>query len=58
MLLVADDVVRDPRRFVEQLAGVDVRRLVAVPSYLAALLDQVPDLGRRLPGLRWLTSSG
>ncbi len=47
----------DLSRFAGVLARHDVSRITVVPSILAALLRQLPDLGTRLPRLRtWITS--
>ena len=56
--LIADDVVRDPLRLVERLSALRVTRIVLVPSLLRAMLDAVPDLGVRLPRLKYWFSSG
>jgi amino acid adenylation domain-containing protein len=48
----------DPTAMTALLARHGVSRLWLVPSYLRALLDAVPDLGARLPGLRFWVASG
>ncbi|CPV55666.1 non-ribosomal peptide synthase/amino acid adenylation enzyme [Mycobacteroides abscessus subsp. abscessus] len=56
VILSADDVAV-PARLIDQLARQRVTRLVAVPSLLSMLLDEVPDLAQRLPLLRlWIVS--
>jgi amino acid adenylation domain-containing protein len=57
-VVVPDEVVRDPHRFVETLAASAVTRLVVVPSYLRVLLDIGEDLAARLPRLRYVVTSG
>ncbi len=52
------EVVADPWRLVAALAAARVTRIVVVPSLLRAMLDAVPDLGDRLPGLRLWSVSG
>ncbi|HXM56284.1 MAG TPA: amino acid adenylation domain-containing protein, partial [Candidatus Dormibacteraeota bacterium] len=56
--IVPDDRAWDPAALVRALEVVGATRLVAVPSTLGTLADTVPDLGRRLAGLRVLVSSG
>ncbi len=58
VVLAPDSVVKDVAAFIDLCARERVRRLVVVPSYLEAMLDAAPDLGRRLDHLRFLTTSG
>ncbi|MCL7460191.1 amino acid adenylation domain-containing protein [Micromonospora sp. MSM11] len=58
LVVVPEDVGRDPVRLVDLLARHRVTRLVAVPSLLRAILDGVPDAGERLSALRYCHSSG
>lgn len=58
LVIVPDDVVIDAGRFVDLLAEHQVERLVTVPSFLSALIRAVPDIGARLPRLRYCTLSG
>ena len=56
-VIIPDDELEDPHRLVETLAAHRVTRIVLVPSALAFLLDNLPDLGRRVPELKlWVTS--
>jgi amino acid adenylation domain-containing protein len=56
-VLVPDEVVTDPHRFVQLLATQCVSRIVLVPSLLRMLLDTTQDLPNRLPALQlWITS--
>ncbi|MFN3432639.1 MAG: amino acid adenylation domain-containing protein, partial [Candidatus Sericytochromatia bacterium] len=56
-VIVPEDVVRDPARFVATLAEAGVTRLVLVPSLLRLLLTECPDLAARLPRLGlWVVS--
>jgi amino acid adenylation domain-containing protein len=57
LVVIPDAVLKDPATFVDALAESGVTRLVLVPSLLRVLLDTVPDLDRKLPGLKvWATS--
>jgi amino acid adenylation domain-containing protein len=56
-VIIPDEELQDPHRLVETLAAHHVTRIVLVPSVLAFLLDNVPDLSRRAPELKlWITS--
>src|SRR5262249_37097693 len=56
-VLIPDEVVQDPLRFVALLATRAVTRLRLVPSLLCLLLDTYPDLQHRLPNLKlWFVS--
>ena len=56
-VLIPDEVVHDPLRFVALLATHAVTRLRLVPSLLRVLLDTYPDLQHRLPNLKlWFVS--
>jgi amino acid adenylation domain-containing protein len=57
-VIIPDEVVRDQERLLEHLATARVTRIVLVPSLLRVLLDAAPDLGARLPCLRFWVSSG
>ncbi len=57
-LLIADEVLKDTGRFIEALGEHRVTRLVLVPSLLRAMLDTHADLDKRLPALKWWTTSG
>lgn len=56
--IIDESTVRDPELFVKALAHHDIRRVTLVPSQLSALLDAMPDLGGRLPRLRFVAASG
>ncbi len=58
LILIAEDVVREPGALVETLAQHGITRIVVVPSLLNAMIDVCPGLGARLPRLRYWTSSG
>ncbi len=58
LVLVPDEVVRDGSRFIDVLAEYGIERLVTVPSLFNALLDVCPDMGQKLPRLRYCTLSG
>ena len=58
LVLFPDEVLADGARFIDLLAEHRIERLVAVPSLIATLLRAMPDLGMRLPQLRYLTLSG
>jgi amino acid adenylation domain-containing protein len=57
-VIIPDEIVLQPERFVDLLHGHRVTRIVLVPSLLRVLLDQVPDLQNRLPDLRLCVTSG
>jgi nonribosomal peptide synthetase protein BlmIV len=57
LVVLRDDDTADPARMVDVLRRCRATRIVVVPSLLGMLLDDVPDLSRRLPALRtWVTS--
>ncbi|MEU6189635.1 amino acid adenylation domain-containing protein [Nocardia sp. NPDC047038] len=58
LLVLGPDEAQDPARLARGLARFRVTRLVAVPSLISALLDEVPDLGHRVPTLRLCVVSG
>ncbi|MGE3536498.1 MAG: amino acid adenylation domain-containing protein [Candidatus Tectimicrobiota bacterium] len=58
VLLVPNEVVREPQQLIAALAQHRVSRLVLVPALLRMLLDSAPDLGARLPHLTIWMSSG
>ncbi|NOT55711.1 MAG: amino acid adenylation domain-containing protein [Deltaproteobacteria bacterium] len=56
-VIIPDDVLENPERLVDSLATHRVTRIVLVPSFLRFLLDNIPDLGRKVPDLKlWITS--
>ena len=57
-VILSDAVVRDPQQLVQSLARHGVTRLWLVPTLLRALLQTAPDVGARLPKLRFLVTSG
>jgi non-ribosomal peptide synthetase component F len=57
-VIVPDDAVLDPDAMIALLAERRISRIVVVPTLLRVLLDHTPDLGARLPSLRWWTVSG
>ena len=57
LIIIADDVVRDPQALLAQLATCDVSRLVLVPSLLKVLLESDINFQERLPRLTtWICS--
>ena len=57
VVLIPDEIVQDSTRLVESLGSHRITRLVLVPSLLRAILENVKDLGNRLPKLNlWITS--
>jgi amino acid adenylation domain-containing protein len=58
LVIVPDDILQTPARFVGLLAERRVTRLFVVPSLLRLLLELFPDLGAQLPELRYVISSG
>ena len=57
-VILSDAVVRDPQQLVQSLARHGVTRLWLVPTLLRAILQTTPDVGARLPKLRFLVTSG
>ena len=57
-VVIPDEVVREPRRLIQMLAGHRVTRIVLVPSLLKAMLETEPELGARVPNLRLWVASG
>ena len=56
-VILSDEMVRDPKQFVDRLASHRVTRVLVVPSLLKALLDSGQEIGLRLPKLKlWFTS--
>jgi amino acid adenylation domain-containing protein len=58
LLIIPDDTLREPQRFVRTLADTCVTRIVLVPALLRLLLDTHPHLSQHLPRLRYWLSSG
>jgi amino acid adenylation domain-containing protein len=58
VLLLEDELVRDPLRLIPELARRDIRRICLVPSLLATILDLFPNLGAVAPSLRLWVASG
>ena len=57
-VIVPDELVTDVGAFVDTLGREQVTRILLVPSLLRSLLEAFPDLGRRLPDLRFWVTSG
>ena len=57
-VVVPPEAMLDPTAMIDLLARHGVSRLWLVPSYLRVLLDAAPDLGARLPALRFWVASG
>jgi amino acid adenylation domain-containing protein len=57
-VIVPAEQVQDLNALVDVLAEHQVTRIWLVPSLLRAMLETWPDLGRRLPALRFWVSSG
>jgi amino acid adenylation domain-containing protein len=57
VIIPAEDV-RDPKALVAALSEHEVTRIWLVPSLLRTLLETWPDLGGRLPALRFWVASG
>jgi amino acid adenylation domain-containing protein len=57
IVMIPDEVLKDPQQLVQTLAGYRITRLVLVPSLLQVLLNAVAELDQRLPHLQyWITS--
>lgn len=57
-VVVPQATLVDPERMIDLLAAHRVTRLWLVPSYLRALLDVTPELGVKLPALKFWVASG
>ncbi|MEM6386095.1 MAG: amino acid adenylation domain-containing protein [Pseudomonadota bacterium] len=57
-VVIPEEVVTEPRRFLETLGDAGVTRLLVVPSLLRALLESDLALGEIAPSLRLLFTSG
>ncbi|HYC87908.1 MAG TPA: amino acid adenylation domain-containing protein, partial [Thermoanaerobaculia bacterium] len=57
-VVASEEEVKEPRRLAEMLIAQNVTRIDPVPSLLKAMLDAVPDLGRRWTSLRVCVCSG
>lgn len=58
LMILDDDTVKDPARFIDALSEHRVTRLVLVPSLLRVMLESNDDLAERLPHLRFCVCSG
>ncbi|MEP6743434.1 MAG: amino acid adenylation domain-containing protein, partial [bacterium] len=58
LVIIEDDAIKDPARFVATLAVHKVSRLVLVPSLLRVILESNHDLAARLSALRYCVCSG
>lgn len=58
LVIIPDDDVKDPNRFVQCLGENTVTRLVLVPSLLRVVLESCEDLPQRLASLRYCVCSG
>ncbi|HYA28158.1 MAG TPA: amino acid adenylation domain-containing protein, partial [Acidobacteriota bacterium] len=58
LVIAPDPIAQEPHRLIGFLADHGITRIVLVPSLLKALLDDSFDLGKKLPKLRYWTSSG
>lgn len=57
-VILPDVIVKDPDALVKALAQYRVSRITLVPSLLRTLLETHPNLGKKLPDLRLVVSSG
>jgi amino acid adenylation domain-containing protein len=58
LVIIPDDVVKDPQRFITALETNKVTRLVLVPSLLRVMLELGEDLAQQLGNLRFCVCSG
>src|SRR6185436_6470591 len=58
LVIISDEVVKDPRQFLAELSSNKVTRLVLVPSLLRVMLEMGEDLSRLLRNLRYCVCSG
>lgn len=57
MVIIPDEVLKDPQHLIQSLATEHVTRIVVVPSLLRLLMHTSADLQNRLPNLKiWITS--
>jgi len=57
-VIIPDEVVKEPIRFIKYLADEEITRITVVPAYLRVILDTHSDLQKRLPKLKFWISSG
>jgi len=57
-VILDDETVKSPRHLVKELRAAKATRIVLVPSLLRMLLDEEPELAKKLPCLKYWTSSG
>lgn len=58
LVILSNEVVKDPFELVDVLAEFEVSHLVAVPSLLNSMVNAYPDLASECPKLRHLICSG
>src|SRR6185295_15678207 len=58
LVLIPDEVVKDPRVFIAALSANKVTRLVLVPSLLRVILETSENLAQQLTALRYCVCSG
>lgn len=58
LVIIPDEVVKDPPRFLAALSANKVTRLVLVPSLLRVMLETGPELRHMLGNLRYCVCSG
>src|SRR5258708_10209191 len=58
LVIIPDETVKDPRRFLSALAANKVTRLVLVPSLLRAICESSADFPRQLDHLQYCVCSG
>jgi len=58
LVIIPDEVVKDPKAFVQSLADNKITRLVLVPSLLRVMLEDRELLAQRLASLRYCVCSG
>ncbi len=58
LVIIPDEAVKDPQRFITALSANKVTRLVLVPSLLRVMLELGEDLAQQLGALRYCVCSG
>jgi amino acid adenylation domain-containing protein len=58
LVIIPDEAVKDPQRFITALSSKGVTRLVLVPSLLRVMLELEEDLAQQLGTLRYCVCSG
>lgn len=58
LVVISDQELADPTMFLDKLTEEKITHLTLVPSLLRVMLEAAPDLGDKLPSLRFCVTSG